>query len=379
VRAPSRRAPGAPSGPVPVAGRIERLRPALAEAGCDALLVSAPSNVRYLTGFNGSAAVVLVGPEEALLVTDGRYRLQAAEQLASAQAGAAVRLAVGGAERQRQVLTDTLGRWGIARLGLEADHLAWAVQRRWAEWWREVELVASSGLVEGLRCRKDDAELEAMSQAAALADAALDEVRPMVAPGRSEAEVALALDTAMRRLGAEDRAFATIVASGPNAAKPHARPTRRVIEVGDAVVVDFGAVVGGYRSDMTRTFFAGRPPQGTMAEVLDVVRRAQATGLGVLRPGAVSGEVDAACRAVVEEAGLGEAFEHATGHGVGLDIHEAPWVGAGTTAILDAGTVVTVEPGVYLAGVGGVRIEDTAVVTDEGCRLLTRFPKDLVA
>ena len=215
-------------------------------------------------------------------------------------------------------------------------------------------------------------------RAAAVADDALAEVLPMVSEGRTEAEVALALDSAMRRLGAEESAFETIVASGPNAAKPHARPSERRLERGDPVVIDFGALYEGYRSDMTRTFFVGAPPTGVMAEVLEVVARAQEAGVAAVRAGAVSGEVDQAARRVVTEAGYGQAFEHGTGHGVGLDIHEAPWVGAGTTAILQSGTVVTVEPGVYLSGIGGVRIEDTVVVTDTGCRPLTRFPKDPV-
>lgn len=364
-------------GPVPVTGRLDRLRP-LAEAGCDALLVTELANIRYLTGFTGSAAMLLAGEDEALLVTDGRYRTQADEQLASSMAGPGTLLSVGRAEEQRQVVAATLERWGTARLGLEAEHVAWGGQRRWAELLPAVELVATSGMVEGLRRRKDEAELARMAHAAALADAALAEVLSLLAPGRSEAEVALALDTAMRRLGAEDRAFETIVASGPNAAKPHARPSGRVLEPGDAVVVDFGAVCDGYRSDMTRTFFVGAPPTGKMAEVLDTVRRAQVAGLHRVRAGAVSGAVDAACRDLVSDAGFGAAFEHGTGHGVGLDIHEAPWVGKDTTAILEAGTVVTVEPGVYLAGLGGVRIEDTVVVIEDGCQTLTRFPKDLV-
>ena len=200
----------------------------------------------------------------------------------------------------------------------------------------------------------------------------------MLGQGRTEDEVALALDTAMRRLGAEDRAFETIVASGPNAAKPHARPTERPSTSGDPVVVDFGATFEGYRSDMTRTFcVGGEPPE--LARVFDVVAEAQAAGVAAVGAGVAAGDMDKACRDVIADAGWGDAFEHGTGHGVGLDIHEAPAVGPGSTAILGAGVVVTVEPGIYLAGVGGVRVEDTVVVTADGCRTLTRFPKDIAA
>jgi Xaa-Pro aminopeptidase/Xaa-Pro dipeptidase len=218
-----------------------------------------------------------------------------------------------------------------------------------------------------------------MARAASIADAALAEVLPLLGERRREDEVALALDTAMRRLGAEDRAFETIVASGPNAAKPHARPTQRRIAAGDPVVVDFGAIFSGYRSDMTRTFCVGGEPSGTLARVFEVVGEAQAAGVAVVRAGVSAADVDRACRDLIADAGWKDAFEHGTGHGVGLDIHEAPAVGPGSTAILAAGVVVTVEPGVYLAGIGGVRVEDTVVVTEDGCHTLTRFPKDIAA
>jgi Xaa-Pro aminopeptidase len=369
---------GAPTGTLSVAGRLERLRPLLEDAGVDALLVTELTNVRYLCGFTGSAGMLLVHGDTALLVTDGRYRTQAAEQLSVAGA-AGIEMAVGNAGQQRRALVGALEREATARLGLEADHVTWGSVRRFDELVGTVELLATTGLVEGLRQVKDDQELARMAYAAEVADAALAQVRPMLDEERTEHEVALALDTAMRRLGAEDRAFETIVASGPNAAKPHARPTGRRIRVGDPVVVDFGAAYEGYRSDMTRTFFVGGPPDGVMARALDAVASAQASGVSAVRAGVVGGEVDKVCRQVIADAGFGDAFEHGTGHGVGLDIHEAPSVGPGATAILRAGAVVTVEPGVYLAGVGGVRVEDTVVVTEHGCRPLTCFPKDRVA
>ncbi|HXW32688.1 MAG TPA: Xaa-Pro peptidase family protein, partial [Acidimicrobiales bacterium] len=271
--------------PILVTGRLPRLRAALGELGAEAMVVSNLSNLRYLTGFSGSAGVLLVADGDAVnggavngdavLVTDGRYRIQAAEQLEASGVADVVELQVGRNDEQRQIMQSVLALWSPARLALEAESISWAGQRRWAQLAPEAELVPSSGLVEELRQVKDDAEIDHMARAAAVADDALAEVLPLVAEGRTEAEVALALDSAMRRLGAEESAFETIVASGPNAAKPHARPSERRLERGDPVVIDFGALYEGYRSDMTRTFFVGTPPTGVMAEVLDVVARAQ--------------------------------------------------------------------------------------------------------
>jgi Xaa-Pro aminopeptidase len=222
-----------------------------------------------------------------------------------------------------------------------------------------------------------------MARAAAIADDALAEVLPMLAERSAtpltEAAFALALDTAMRRGGAEDRAFDTIVAVGPNSAKPHHQPTEAELSAGQPLVVDFGATYDGYRSDMTRTFWLGGEPTGEMARVFAVVRESQAKGVAAVRAGVGAKDVDTVCREVIDEAGWAERFEHGTGHGVGLDIHEAPTVSQQGTAILAAGTVVTVEPGVYLPGLGGVRIEDTLVVTEDGSRTLTGFPKDTAA
>jgi Xaa-Pro aminopeptidase len=372
-------APGDELPELPYARRLSQLRPGLDGAGVDALLVTAPANVRYLTGFTGSAGVLLVTTAGATLATDGRYRTQAAEQLSGAGLDDAVELAVGGVVAQHRALAASAASASVLRLGLESHHVTWAAQRRWTEDLAPAELVATTGVVETMRQVKDDGEIARMARAAAIADQALGEVLAMLGEGRREDEVALALDSAMRRLGAEDRAFETIVASGPNAAKPHARPTARAITPGDPVVVDFGAVFQGYRSDMTRTFCVGGEPQGTLARVFDVVGAAQAAGVATVAVDVGAEAVDRACRDLIADAGWGDAFEHGTGHGVGLDIHEAPAVGPGSTAILAAGVVVTVEPGVYLPGVGGVRVEDTVVVTAEGARSLTAFPKDVAA
>jgi Xaa-Pro aminopeptidase len=361
--------------PLQVAGRLDALRARLDDAGVDGLIVTNLANVRYLTGFTGSAGLLAVTADAARLTTDGRYRTQSAEQVAAAEAP--VDVTVGGAEAQRDAVRAALT--GRARVGLEADDVTWSASRRWTTLLEGCDVVPTTGVVEALREVKDDGEVARMARAAAIADAALGDVLPRLASAVretvTEEQFALALDTAMRRGGAESTAFETIVAAGPNSAKPHHRPTERPIRRGDPVVVDFGATFDGYRSDMTRTFCVGGEPEGELARVFDVVRTSQAEGVAAVRPGIGTKEVDDACRQVIAAAGWADAFEHGTGHGVGLDIHEAPTVSPLGTAILSPGVVVTVEPGVYLPGVGGVRIEDTLVVTEEGSRPLTTFSK----
>lgn len=358
-----------------VAGRLPRLRPLIERAGCQALLVTNPTNVGYLTGFTGSAGALLVLADRALLVTDGRYRTQVAEQLAAAGVDADVE--VGNPPAQDGFLRAAAS--GLSRLGLEAGHVSWARQRALAtEVFGGAEVEPTEGLVEGLRTVKDAGELDRMAAAAAIADEALADVGRRLLEGPTERDFALELDFVMRRLGADDVSFATIVAGGPNGAKPHARPTTRVIEAGELVVIDFGALVDGYHSDMTRTLCVGPPASTTRSRMVEVVEAAQMAGVAAVREGVAAADVDAACRQIITEAGWGAAFVHGTGHGVGLDIHERPMLSSTATDTLQAGSVVTVEPGVYLQGEGGVRIEDSVVVTADGCRHLTNFPKDLV-
>ncbi|CAN5151207.1 Xaa-Pro peptidase family protein [soil metagenome] len=359
--------------PMDVARRATQLRERFDEAKCQALVVTNLVNIRYLTGFTGSAAVLVVAADDLVLVTDGRYRDQAADQLAAAGVEARVEMAQTVATRQ-EILAASVN--GIRRLGLEAAHVSWSAQRRYAEdWFPDAELVATEGLVEGLRQRKDEGEVARLAAAASVADAALGAVRHRLGEEPTEAEFALELDSEVRRRGAEGASFETIVASGPNGAKPHARPGPRRIVEGDLVVVDFGALVDGYHSDMTRTTMVGDPTP-TQRRMLEVVAASQAAGVRTVIDGVESGDVDRACRAVIDEAGWIDAFLHSTGHGVGLDIHEDPRVASTSTAILEVGHVVTVEPGVYLAEHGGVRIEDTVVVTAAGCQPLTSAPKD---
>ena len=338
---------------------------------CDAMVLTSPTNVRWLTGFTGSNATVLIGPQETILFIDGRYATQAPLELERSGSPARVVIAsdlVAAAVEAVEVAAGGPG-WTIA---LE-DSVPWAIQRRWADSLTEA-LVPTTELVEELRAVKSAAEIERMQAAAAIADEVLDDLSRLIAVGTSERMLAHALDAAMRDRGASGPAYETIVASGPNSALPHARPTDRTFVEGDLVIIDAGAVVDGYRSDMTRTFSIGEPSAGAR-EMLDVVARSQAVGVAGVAPDVEAGSIDELCRDVIDAARMGDAFLHGTGHGVGLDIHELPRVRRGSTAILRPGHVLTVEPGVYFPGIGGVRVEDTVVVTEDGCRALTRFPK----
>ena len=360
-----------------VAGRADRVRAALAgrsAAGgrARALLVTSLTNIRYLTGFSGSAARLLVTPDELVFVTDGRYASQAPEQLATA--GVEARLEVHSTTADQDAVLEGAVAGGFDVLALEADHVSWAGARAYGETFGGVELEPVSGLVEELRIDKDAGEVARIEAAAMIADAALASVRHRLAERPTEREFALELDTAIRRLGASGNSFPSIVGSGPNGALPHVSPTDRVIAEGDLVVIDFGALVDGYCSDMTRTVCVGEPDD-TQRRMLDVVLEAQAAGVARAAAGVAATDIDAACRDIIAEAGWGDAFIHGTGHGVGLDIHEAPRVAATSEAVVRTSQIITVEPGVYLPEHGGVRIEDTLVVLDEGARALTHTAK----
>jgi len=356
-----------------VAGRAPRLRAPFADAGIDALLVTRLPNVRYLTGFSGSAATLLVTPDTMVVVTDGRYRTQMGEQLAAAGVDATVEV---GATLADQHAALARAARALDRLGLEAHGITWAEQRTLAQVLSST-LVATEQLVESQRLVKDDGEVARIRAACAIGDDALAELLPTLGDGPTEADFGVALEHAMRRRGAAAMSFDPIVASGPNAAMPHHRPSERRIGHGELVVLDFGCVVDGYCSDITRTVSVGDP--GADARRLwDLVAASQAAGRDAVAPGVACAAVDRASRDVIDAAGLGDAFVHGTGHGVGLEIHEAPRVARTASGTLDVHTVVTVEPGVYLPGVGGVRIEDTVVVTEDGAVPLTEAPKSLV-
>lgn len=360
--------------PLEIAPRLGRLRDLMERERLDALVVTRLPNVRYLTGFTGSAGTVLVRHDAALLVTDGRYGEQATEQLAGAGVACVVETAPT-IDAQRAVLARALA--GAGRVGLEEHGVTWAQQQAFAEAFAPAEIVAAGTPVEECRRSKDAGEVDRIRAACAIADESFAAVSPMLHEQPTESEVALALEIEMRRRGASGVSFDSIVASGPNSSMPHARPTERRIAPGELVVLDFGCVVDGYCSDMTRTVAVGDP--GAEARRLhDVVLTAQRAGRDAVAAGIDCAELDAVCRGVISDAGLGEMFVHSTGHGVGLEIHEAPRVAATARDTVVLGDVVTVEPGVYLPGIGGVRIEDTVVVTASGAESLTRTPKELI-
>lgn len=355
--------------------RRDRLAARLAAAGLDALLVSDLINVRYLSGFSGSNAALLVfaGNTPPVLATDSRYRTQAARQ--APDLDTAIERACG-----RHLVRRALTAGGY-RIGFESHVVTvdgFDALCRELDGHPAAELVAASGTVEVLREVKDAGEVALLRLACEAADAALAELieNGGLRPGRTERSVARELEARMLDHGADGPSFETIVAAGENSAVPHHRPTEAVLARGDFVKIDFGARVGGYHSDMTRTVVLGAASDW-QREIYDVVSTAQQSGLAALEVGAALCEVDAAARRVITHAGYGDHFGHGLGHGVGLQIHEAPGINSAAAGTLRAGSVVTVEPGVYLADRGGVRIEDTLVVGERGPEQLTRFPKDL--
>jgi Xaa-Pro aminopeptidase len=357
-----------------VASRAGRLREQFADAEIDALLVTFLPNVRYLTSFTGSSAMLLVTSDALVFTTDGRYRTQSAEQLAAA--GVDADIEVGATiTAQREALARALD--PHARLGLEAHAVTWSQQRAFAETLAGHELVATEGLVERQRRVKEPGEVARIHAACQIADDALAAMLPRLHDGPTEREFALELEVEMRRRGASGNSFDPIIASGPNGSKPHHVPGDRVIERNELVVCDFGCIVEGYCSDMTRTVSVGDP--GPVARHLyDVVLQSQQAGRAAVAADVACAEVDRASRDVIASAGWADAFSHSTGHGVGLEIHEAPRVAATAGDTLLLNDVVTVEPGVYLPGIGGVRIEDTLVVGATDAEALTLTPKDLV-
>ncbi len=347
--------------------RSDRLVELVEERELDCLLVTNMVNVRYLTGFTGSNGACVLGPDERLFLTDFRYTEQAQAQVRGYER----------VEAGRDMLGDLAKRLR-GRSGFDDAHVTVEVHRKLAEKAEEgVELVPAGGLVERLREVKDDQELAAMSAAAAIADQAYEELVERGLAGRSELEVARTLVRSMEDRGAEAASFPPIVASGAHGALPHAEPRDVEIPRGTLVVVDLGAQVDGYCSDCTRTLATG-PLDDEAREAYELVLSAQQAALAAVHPGISCKGLDGVARAVIEAAGQGERFGHGLGHGVGLEVHEAPRLGTTAEGELRLGQVVTIEPGVYLPGQVGVRIEDLVVVGEDGPRVLTGFTKELV-
>ncbi|TMM01986.1 MAG: aminopeptidase P family protein [Actinobacteria bacterium] len=351
--------------------RVERLLDQVRERELDLLLVTELVNVRYLTGFTGTNAAALVGPEQRTFLTDFRYLSQSAEEVP---------------DWDRQIASNDLLA-GVARavpegvelrIGFDDAHLAVKSHEHLRELVRDdVELVAAGGVVEDLRAIKDAGEIDRIRAAARLADEALRDVLERGLAGRTEREVALDLEFTQRRLGAEAVSFPPIVAAGEHGALPHAQPRDREIPAGTLVVIDWGCRLDGYCSDCTRTFATGEL-DGRDREVYDLVARAQAEALAAVRPGPTGRDVDAVARDIIARAGHAEHFGHGLGHGVGLEVHEGPRLATTSSTTLQAGQVVTVEPGVYVPRAVGVRIEDLVAVTEDGHEVLSSYPKELV-
>ena len=350
--------------------RAARLAEKLPEAGADLLVVTSLVNVRYLTGFTGSNAIALVGPDTRVFLTDFRYIEQSAAEVDGAfdrQIGPEL----------MELLPDLLPP-STGRLAFEDAHMTVRAHRRLRELVDDrVELVAGGDLVESLRVVKDAEEIARIGEAAKLADAALRQIMEQGLVGRTEVQVATALERAMNDLGAQRPSFDTIIAAGPHGALPHAKPRDVEIGPGELVVIDWGAELDGYCSDCTRTLATGDLPDAALS-AYDLVQEAQVAGVDAIHAGVGGREADSAARDVIGAAGHAEHFGHGLGHGVGLEIHEAPRLSQRSDSVLASGNVVTVEPGVYVPGDFGVRIEDLVVVTETGCTILTSVPKDLI-
>ena len=361
-----------------------RVRASLKDHGLDALVVTYAPNIRYLSNHSGSAGVLVLTPDAVYLLADFRYAEAVARLQASPFAcpGLLVREVPASYD---EALIALLVDEGLLAVGIEAAHLS--VAR--FEWLRrtiehrslDITLAHTERIVERARIIKDDWELRALREAALRLDPVAAAAFGAVRIGAAEREVAGVIEQALRRAGFDRTAFDTIVASGPHAALPHHRANDRRIGAGDMVVLDFGGFLDGYCSDLTRTVVVG-PPGPEATRVYEAVRDAQTAAIAAVKPGISASEVDGAARAVLEQRGLGQAFGHGTGHGLGLDVHEEPRVGKARpdapAAILEPGMVFTIEPGAYLPGWGGVRIEDDVMVTKDGCEVLTSVTRDLL-
>jgi Xaa-Pro aminopeptidase len=349
-------------------GRITRLRQKVDALDIDALLVTNLTNVCYLTGFSGSNGQVLVTDTNAYFFSDGRYAARAADLVEGAEIGIY-------SARLIELLGPHLESAGITRLGIESETMTISERDDLAERIGGVELIPTKNLVETLRRVKDADEVAATREAVGIADAAFSWLLTRLAPGQAERDIALELEMWMRQHGADEISFDPIVGSGELSAHIHHSPSDRQTEKGDLVLLDFGARKSGYCSDMTRTIVLG-PASDRQREIYDLVLASQSAGIAAVRQGADGPDVDAAARKVIDDAGHAEEFGHGLGHGVGLDIHEAPKLHRISEDTLAAGELVTVEPGVYLPGWGGVRIEDCVLVTKDGCEVLGSAPKE---
>lgn len=352
--------------------RMERLRRALDQLAADAAVVSHLPNVRYLCGFSGSAGLLIVDAARAVFFTDSRYTIQSRHEVV----GARVQIAKKGLLRAAGELLR--GRRSVRRVAYSPSQVTVAQKQALdSAISRKVRWVSDRGTVEELRTVKDAGEIATIREAAELVSRTFQRTRRVLRPGVTELELAAIIEHDFKRQGAQGPSFETIVASGKRSAWPHAHPTRKRIAKNELVVLDQGAILRGYCSDMTRTIFVGKAPH-RIKDLYSAVQEALEAGKAAARPGAKAEDVDAAARNVLRRAGLGRYFTHSTGHGVGLEIHESPRLGKGDETVLAEGMVITVEPGVYIEGLGGIRIEDDIAITARGAEELTTAPRNLI-
>ncbi|MBI5234719.1 MAG: aminopeptidase P family protein [Deltaproteobacteria bacterium] len=351
--------------------RAAKARVAMAKAKLDALLVTDIKNIRYLTGFTGSSAYLVLTPSRVYFLTDSRYAAQSGAEVKGADIE--VRICAKAVEEIHGILTGP--RVGD-RIGFEPDNLTYEAYLRFKKGFGNKRFIPSGGIIKTARAVKDAIELTAIKDSVGALDAGFEAARGLIAPGRKESDVAFEIEVGFKKAGADGPAFDTIIASGPRSALPHGKAGQRKMRKGELVVVDMGVLLNGYNSDETRTYCLGRPTR-RQRNIYDTVAAAQEAAIKAIRPGATAKDVDAAARAYITDAGYGEYFGHGTGHGVGLDVHERPVLSPHSKDILTQGMVVTVEPGIYIPGWGGVRIEDMVLVTADGFEALTNAAKGL--
>lgn len=349
--------------------KLEKLRAAFSSYGVDAVLITSSFNRRYMTNFTGTAGAALISMDKALFLTDFRYIEQASKQCGGYEIVKISGTIPEEVSRQAKKL-------GITKLGFEEDHLTFSLYKAY-EKEIDAELIPLSGAVEKLRLIKTDAEIKILKEAADIADAAFKHILDFLRPGKTELEVSNELEFFMRKAGAASSSFNTIVASGYRSALPHGVASDKIIELGDFVTMDFGAYYKGYVSDITRTVAVGKPDE-KLKEIYEIVLEAQLRGMNGIKPGITGKEADALTRDYIAEKGYGDHFGHSTGHGIGLEVHEGPSLSFKSDLVLEPGMVVTCEPGIYIPGLGGVRIEDDTLITKDGNEALTHSTKDLI-
>ncbi|RXT13768.1 Xaa-Pro peptidase family protein [Ammoniphilus sp. CFH 90114] len=350
--------------------RLWQLREKMEKQGLDSLLITSLLNRRYLSGFTGSAGYLLITLDKALLLTDFRYEDQAADQAPDFEV-----------IRHQGTLLEEVGKQlqitQPSKIGFEKQYVSYALYEGLQACGANGDWIGTQGIVEELRMIKSADEIAVIKQACQMADNTFKHILGFIKPGVSERDVALEIEFYMRKLGAKSSSFDIIVASGQRGALPHGVASDKVIQSGELVTMDFGAYYNGYISDLTRTVAVGEPNE-KLREIYETVLKAQLRGVTEIRPGLTGKEADALTREVITEAGYGECFGHSTGHGIGLEVHEGPGLSSKSDVVLKPGMVVTVEPGIYLSQLGGVRIEDDILITENGCEIITQSTKELI-